>query len=125
LQKVIKGTIDSLPTVQQNLGKMESLLLSARHFLWSTARGYQFSRLLAPTILIAKSTISIPWFITTTLLAEVSFHIFLWSTARGYQSYTEDAQIWNETSASKVVVMNQGIAISSIGGLCNPARISL
>ena len=36
---------------------------------------------------------------------------FLWSTARGYQSYTEDAQIWNETSASKVVVMNQGIEI--------------
>ena len=32
-------------------------------------------------------------------------------TARGYQSYTEDAQIWNETSASKVVVMNQGIEI--------------
>ncbi|MCG2451770.1 acyl-CoA dehydrogenase family protein [Staphylococcus epidermidis] len=63
----ITGTIDSLPTVQQNLGKMESLLLSARHFLWSTARGYQ--------------------------------------------SYTEDAQIWNETSASKVVVMNQGIEI--------------
>ncbi len=53
--------------MQQNLGKMESLLLSARHFLWSTARGYQ--------------------------------------------SYTEDAQIWNETSASKVVVMNQGIEI--------------
>lgn len=53
--------------MQQNLGKMESLLLSARHFLWSTARGYQ--------------------------------------------SYTEDAQIWNETSASKVVVMNQSIEI--------------
>ncbi|MEJ7474819.1 acyl-CoA dehydrogenase, partial [Staphylococcus saprophyticus] len=37
----IEGTIAELPTVQQNLGKMESLLLSARHFLWSTAHGYQ------------------------------------------------------------------------------------
>ncbi len=37
----ITGTIAEIPTVQQNLGKMESLLLSARHFLWSTAQGYQ------------------------------------------------------------------------------------
>ena len=28
----IEGTISHLPTVQQNIGKMESLLLSARHF---------------------------------------------------------------------------------------------
>lgn len=28
----IEGTIATLPTVQQNVGKMESLLLSARHF---------------------------------------------------------------------------------------------
>ena len=28
----IEGIIADLPTVQQNLGKMESLLLSARHF---------------------------------------------------------------------------------------------
>ena len=28
----IDGTIATLPTVQQNVGKMESLLLSARHF---------------------------------------------------------------------------------------------
>jgi hypothetical protein len=41
------------------------------------------------SILIAKSTISIPWFITTTLLAEVSFHI----------------------CASSVYDMNQGIEI--------------
>ena len=34
----IEGTISHLPTVQQNIGKMESLLLSARHFLWSTAK---------------------------------------------------------------------------------------
>ena len=63
----IEGTIADLPTVQQNLGKMESLLLSARHFLWSTAQGYQI--------------------------------------------YEEDAQIWNVTSASKVMVMNQGMEV--------------
>ncbi len=28
----IEGTIGDLPTVQQNIGKMETLLLSARHF---------------------------------------------------------------------------------------------
>lgn len=63
----IEGIIADLPTVQQNLGKMESLLLSARHFLWSTAHGYQL--------------------------------------------YEEDAQIWNVTSASKVMVMNQGLEV--------------
>lgn len=63
----IQGTIAELPTVQQNIGKMESLLLSARHFLWSTAHGYQM--------------------------------------------LDEDSQIWNETSASKVLVMNQGLEI--------------
>ncbi|MEJ7269599.1 acyl-CoA dehydrogenase family protein, partial [Staphylococcus epidermidis] len=36
----IEGTIGDLPTVQQNIGKMETLLLSARHFLWSTAALY-------------------------------------------------------------------------------------
>ena len=30
----IQGTIAELSTVQQNIGKMESLLLSARHFLF-------------------------------------------------------------------------------------------
>ena len=32
----IEGTIGDITTVQQNIGKMESLLLSARHFLWGT-----------------------------------------------------------------------------------------
>ena len=63
----IEGSIGELPTVQQNIGKMESLLLSARHFLWSTARGYS--------------------------------------------NLSEDTPIWNETSASKVLVMNQGLDI--------------
>lgn len=63
----IEGTIGDLPTVQQNIGKMESLLLSARHFLWSTARLYQEA--------------------------------------------TEERQLWNETSASKVLVMNQGLEV--------------
>lgn len=36
---------------------------------------------------------------------------FLWSTAHGYQLYEEDAQIWNVTSASKVMVMNQGLEV--------------
>lgn len=63
----IEGTIAELPTVQQNLGKMESLLLSARHFLWSTAHGYQL--------------------------------------------YEKDTDIWNETSASKVLVLNQGLEV--------------
>ncbi|OFM74345.1 acyl-CoA dehydrogenase [Staphylococcus sp. HMSC074B09] len=63
----IDGTIATLPTVQQNVGKMESLLLSARHFLWSTARGYN--------------------------------------------QYNETLNIWNETSASKILVMNQGLEV--------------
>ncbi|MBF2178424.1 acyl-CoA/acyl-ACP dehydrogenase [Staphylococcus warneri] len=63
----IDGTIAEIPTVQQNLGKMESLLLSARHFLWSTAHGYQL--------------------------------------------YEKDTDIWNETSASKVLVLNQGLEV--------------
>ncbi|UXR82185.1 acyl-CoA dehydrogenase family protein [Staphylococcus sp. IVB6214] len=37
----IEGTISDLPVVQQNLGKMETKLLTARHMLWSTARAYQ------------------------------------------------------------------------------------
>ncbi|MCS4486032.1 acyl-CoA dehydrogenase family protein [Staphylococcus americanisciuri] len=37
----IEGTISDLPVVQQNLGKMETKLLAARHMLWSTARAYQ------------------------------------------------------------------------------------
>src|SRR5699024_8813517 len=36
----IDGVIGDISTVQQNVGKMESLLLSARHFLWSTAALY-------------------------------------------------------------------------------------
>ncbi|PHK50250.1 acyl-CoA dehydrogenase family protein [Staphylococcus edaphicus] len=63
----IEGTIGDITTVQQNIGKMESLLLSARHFLWSTAS--------------------------------------LYST-----EYSAKA-IWNETSASKVLVMNQGLEV--------------
>lgn len=63
----IQGTIAELSTVQQNIGKMESLLLSARHFLFSTARGYQM--------------------------------------------LDGESQIWNETSASKVVVMNQCLEV--------------
>ena len=63
----IEGTIATLPTVQQNLGKMETLLLCARQFLWSTAKGYQ--------------------------------------------QYTDESQIRNATSASKVMVMNQGLEV--------------
>lgn len=63
----IEGTISHLPTVQQNIGKMESLLLSARHFLWSTAKGYNYSE--------------------------------------------NQPHLWNETSASKVLVMNQGLEV--------------
>ncbi|PTE70051.1 acyl-CoA dehydrogenase [Staphylococcus devriesei] len=63
----IEGTIANLPTVQQNVGKMESLLLSARHFLWSTAKGYQ--------------------------------------------TIEDNPNVWNETAASKVLVMNQGLTV--------------
>ncbi|MCU5745195.1 acyl-CoA/acyl-ACP dehydrogenase [Staphylococcus sp. SQ8-PEA] len=63
----IQGTIGEISTVQQNIGKMESLLLSARHFLWSTARMYHDSG--------------------------------------------EQIQVWNETSASKVLVLNQGLEV--------------
>ncbi len=66
----IEGTIGDLSTVQQNIGKMESLLLSARHFLWSTAALY-----------------------TTN---------------------DEDTQLWNETAASKILVMNQGLEVIDI-----------
>lgn len=58
--------IGHLPTVQQSIGEMESLLLSARAFLWSTARTYHE----AP-----------------------------------------DAPVWNQTSASKILVMNQGLKV--------------
>ncbi|MBF7016424.1 acyl-CoA dehydrogenase family protein [Staphylococcus durrellii] len=63
----INGTIGEIATVQQNVGKMESLLLSARQFLWSTAMLYNDSE--------------------------------------------NAANIWNETSASKTLVMNQGIEV--------------
>lgn len=66
----IEGTIATLPTVQQNLGKMETLLLSARQFLWSTAKGYQ--------------------------------------------QFKNDSQIRNATSASKVMIMNQGLEVVDI-----------
>src|SRR5699024_832647 len=74
----IDGVIGDISTVRQNVGKMESLLLSARHFLWSTAALYIQQQ-------------SIP--------------------------------IWNETSASKVLVMNQGsvvidISIRIVGDKC-------
>ncbi|MEJ7329143.1 acyl-CoA dehydrogenase family protein, partial [Staphylococcus epidermidis] len=36
---------------------------------------------------------------------------FLFSTARGYQMLDGESQIWNETSASKVVVMNQCLEV--------------
>ena len=38
---------------------------------------------------------------------------FLWSTARGYNQYNETLNIWNETSASKILVMNQGLEVVS------------
>lgn len=63
----IDGTIGEIATVQQNVGKMESLLLSARQFLWSTAMLYNDDN--------------------------------------------NTAKIWNETSASKVLVMNQGLEV--------------
>ena len=63
----IEGTIGDISTVQQNIGKMEAQLLSARHFLWSTAAIYN---------------------------REVS-----------------GSKVWNETSASKVLVMNQGLEV--------------
>lgn len=66
----IEGSIGDLTTVQQNLGKMESLLLSARHFFWSTAALYNVTK--------------------------------------------DGAKLWNETSASKVLVMNQGLEIVDI-----------
>lgn len=62
----VDGTIGDIATVQQNIGKMESLLLSARHFLWSTASLY---------------------------------------------NNPENNNMWNETSASKVLVMNQGLEV--------------
>lgn len=37
----IDSPIGTLPVVQQNLGKMETKLITARHLLWSTARAYQ------------------------------------------------------------------------------------
>ena len=33
------------------------------------------------------------------------------STAKGYQQYTAESQIRNATSASKVMVMNQGLEV--------------
>ncbi|WP_198617401.1 acyl-CoA dehydrogenase family protein [Staphylococcus canis] len=62
----IEGTIGELPVVQQNIGKMETKLLTARHLLWSTAKAYQ---------------------------------------------HLNDESISNETSASKVVVMNEGLDV--------------
>lgn len=62
----IDGTIGELPVVQQNIGKMETKLLTARHMLWSTAKAYRS-------------------------LGDVS--------------------IMNETAASKVVVMNEGLDV--------------
>lgn len=37
----IEGPIADLPVVQQNMGQMETRLITARHLLWSTARAYQ------------------------------------------------------------------------------------
>ncbi|WP_086428153.1 acyl-CoA dehydrogenase family protein [Staphylococcus cornubiensis] len=37
----IEGPIADLPVVQQNMGQMETKLITARHLLWSTARAYQ------------------------------------------------------------------------------------
>lgn len=36
---------------------------------------------------------------------------FLWSTAKGYQTINENPNVWNETSASKILVMNQGLEV--------------
>ena len=38
---------------------------------------------------------------------------FLWSTARIYNE-SPNAPVWNETSASKVLVMNQGLQVVDI-----------
>ncbi len=35
----------------------------------------------------------------------------LWSTAKGYQQYKDDSRMRNSTSASKVMVMNQGLEV--------------
>ena len=66
----IEGTIGDITTVQQNIGKMESLLLSERTFVWRTASLYSNTH--------------------------------------------SDKAIWNETSASKVLVMNQGLEVIDI-----------
>lgn len=65
----IDQSIAHLPTVQQSVGEMESLLLSSRAFLWSTARMYHES---------------------------------------------PNAPKWNETGASKILVMNQGLKVVDI-----------
>lgn len=63
----IDGTISDLPVVQQNLGKMDTKLITARHLLWSTAHAYQYKR--------------------------------------------QNQSIQSELSASKVVVMNEGLDV--------------
>lgn len=63
----IEVPIGELPVVKQNLGKMETKLLSARHMLWSTAHAYQ--------------------------------------------SELPTQSISNETSASKIIVMNEGLDV--------------
>lgn len=63
----IEGTIADLPIVQQNLGKMDTKLLAARHMLWSTAQAYQ--------------------------------------------NKSQEQSIQSEISASKVIVMNEGLDI--------------
>ncbi len=63
----IETPISELPVVQQNIGKMETKLLSARHLLWSTAKAYT--------------------------------------------DLSEKDEISNETAASKVVVMNEGLEV--------------
>ena len=35
----------------------------------------------------------------------------LWSTAKGYNYSENQPHLWNETSASKVLVMNQGLEV--------------
>ena len=40
----------------------------------------------------------------------LSARAFLWSTARMYHE-APDAPVWNETSASKILVMNQGLKV--------------
>ncbi|GGI32128.1 acyl-CoA/acyl-ACP dehydrogenase [Staphylococcus chromogenes] len=63
----IEAPIGELPVVQQNLGKMETKLLAARHMLWSTAHAYQSD--------LSMQSIS------------------------------------NETNASKIIVMNEGLDV--------------